>query len=104
MGQQSIRAARCRRHPFFKLPGHGRHDPWAWGDNYYGQLGTGSNLPQASPVQAGLDNDWVDVSTYDRHIIALKMDGSVYTWGDNYIGQLGTGNTLNANRPVRVQF
>ncbi len=73
---------------------------WTWGVNHLGQLGTSSAnetcgaadtlLPcSRTPLQvSGLDG-LVAVAAGDRHALALKRDGTVWTWGYNPYGQLG---------------
>jgi plastocyanin domain-containing protein len=68
---------------------------WAWGYNYYGQLGIGSSTLHATPVQVGTDTDWKMASIGKGHTVALRDDGTVWTWGFNSIGQLGLGNNGN---------
>ena len=65
---------------------------WAWGNNFYGQLGNGTaqninatpkivaNLPKAKSISAGAG-----------HSIALLSDGTAKAWGWNFYGQLGDG-------------
>jgi alpha-tubulin suppressor-like RCC1 family protein len=65
---------------------------WAWGSNFYGQLGNGTienvkhtpaivaNLPAAQSVGAG-----------GGHSVALLSDGTLRAWGWNFYGQLGDG-------------
>jgi len=40
---------------------------WAWGDNYYGQLGNGTTIDSRIAVQAGTDSDWIAVSAGGWH-------------------------------------
>ena len=75
---------------------------WAWGDNYYGQLGNGTNEECTTPVRIGVDEDWKAVSAGDGHTLALKEDGSLWAWGLNDDGQLGDGSNARRNSPVRV--
>jgi hypothetical protein len=79
---------------------------WAWGENYYGQLGIDSMETTDFPVRAGSDNDWVLVAAGSKHTVALKADGSLWTWGANGSGQLGIGATPDVvpmtNVPVRI--
>jgi len=56
---------------------------WAWGDNYYGQLGVGTEKDRRpTPVQvAGLTGVAAVAAGYD-HTVALKTDGTVWAWGN----------------------
>ncbi|MDI6897871.1 RCC1 domain-containing protein [Methanocella conradii] len=65
---------------------------WAWGYNNEGQLGDGTSLTRAEPVQVtGLTNVQAIASGF-AHNLALKDDGTVWAWGYNIYGQLGVGN------------
>lgn len=80
-------------------------DVMCWGDNQYGQLGTG-NLADTSRPQA-LDffdenfNAVTKVSAGGNHTCAIAY-GDLYCWGQNNEGQLGIGNTTNQSTPQRV--
>ena len=76
---------------------------WAWGLNYHGQLGIGSNNNSNVPVQVSALSDLVSVSTETHHSLALKSDGSVWAWGDNYNGELSASSDDNyINVPVQA--
>ena len=89
---------------------------WAWGDNTYGQLGTGKTfeeLPYApypvrvtglgtrtsEPVMARLTLI-KEISAGFRHAMARTADGSVYVWGDNSRGQLGQNEEVYSTYEV----
>jgi alpha-tubulin suppressor-like RCC1 family protein len=75
---------------------------WAWGDNYYGQLGNGANVKRSLPVKVKLANVKA-ISAGCDHNLALKENGTVWAWGDNYYGQLGNGSSEDSsNVPVKV--
>jgi len=72
---------------------------WAWGDNWYGQLGVGTYLTHTqhpTPVQVGAAKDWAAVSAGYQRTVALKTDGSLWNWG-------GTGNDYGS-RNVPILF
>lgn len=75
---------------------------WAWGYNYYGQLGDSSNLSRRTFVQITNDNNWKSVSAGNEHSLALKNDGTLWAWGENYQGQLGDSTSISKNYPVQV--
>jgi alpha-tubulin suppressor-like RCC1 family protein len=75
---------------------------WAWGANWAGQLGDGTNSRSLAPVVVSGLSDVVAVAAGGDHSLALKSDGTVWAWGDNYFGQLGDGSNSNRNVPVQV--
>ena len=77
---------------------------WAWGWNYFGQLGNGSNDESDVPVQVqGLTG--VDViaiaAGYDINL-ALDRKGGVWTWGQNSWGNLGNGGTSDSSTAMPI--
>src|ERR1051325_4711630 len=73
---------------------------YAWGGNYYGQLGDGYNFQQSHPVPVIFPvgvTSWVRISAGFNFSIALGNNGVLYAWGANSEGQLGNGTTANAN-------
>jgi alpha-tubulin suppressor-like RCC1 family protein len=54
---------------------------WAWGDNAYGQLGDGSSINRAVPVQVGTDTDWTAVAAGQNFGVGLKGNGTLWWWG-----------------------
>jgi alpha-tubulin suppressor-like RCC1 family protein len=90
---------------------------WAWGWNYFGQLGDGTtnwgyitNL-STTPVQVFGLTSVKSLGGRGYHSLALKTDGTVWAWGCNRDGELGNGvaydsgnNGINqgTNTPVQV--
>lgn len=72
---------------------------WAWGNNYYGQLGNGAGPGDpfhATPIQVPITGVVaIDCTAFGS--IALKADGTVWTWGA--ISSVGTpaSPVVNAN-------
>lgn len=74
---------------------------WAWGVNWHGRLGDGTDTDRYAPVQIGTDMDWAVVAVSHTHTIALKTDGSLWAWGYNAAGQFGDGTTDDQYSPIR---
>ena len=55
---------------------------WAWGLNYYGQVGDGTTTDRLRPVRLeGLERVvGVDAGFY--HSLAVDTDGNLFSWGD----------------------
>jgi alpha-tubulin suppressor-like RCC1 family protein len=79
---------------------------FSWGDNSYGQLGTGilgNNFNYYSPVPVVVKMSGVmsgktikTISTGSQHCLAISTDGLIFSWGSNNGGCLGAGY-LNGN-------
>jgi alpha-tubulin suppressor-like RCC1 family protein/chitodextrinase len=55
---------------------------WAWGDNIHGQLGDGTTVNRAQPVEIKGINGIKSVAAGHKHSLALKEDGTVWAWGN----------------------
>ncbi len=73
-----------------------------WGNNQYGQLGTGDTKTQALPVPVKGLNNIVSLSSQGNYNCALDSQGQVHCWGNNQSGQLGDGTDINRTRPRSV--
>ena len=79
---------------------------FAWGNDYYGQLGDGSNINTDIPIDITKNFNFSE----SEHIISLKSNignsmaitnnGRIFTWG-NYL-LIGKSESTNSNIPVDV--
>ncbi|WP_259465318.1 InlB B-repeat-containing protein [Bifidobacterium sp. wkB344] len=89
---------------------------YAWGYNYWGQLGNNNINSPSFPVHVRDPDKPTDtskglramqVSAEYANSLAVGSDGYAYAWGNNYRGQLGNNNNINSNSanpiPLRVR-
>lgn len=65
---------------------------WCWGDNEFGQLGSGvpdELAAEPQPVLGG--HTFVQLAAGRRHTCGLTSEGAIYCWGMNEAGQIGVG-------------
>ncbi len=64
---------------------------YCWGDNSEGQLGTSSDLDQATPTAVDTTQRFVSIAAGPTHTCGVTNGGEIYCWGCNADGQLGPG-------------
>ncbi|WP_428564642.1 MAG: hypothetical protein ACP59X_02605 [Solidesulfovibrio sp. DCME] len=77
---------------------------WAWGGNAGGQLGINdvTRAMRKNPILVPGLTGVVSVAAGQRHSLALKNDGTVWSWGENSNGQLGDGTRTDRLTPIQV--
>jgi alpha-tubulin suppressor-like RCC1 family protein len=74
-----------------------------WGDNGFGQLGTGTTAGSSVPVEvAGLSSGVAAVYAGEDYTCAVTLAGGARCWGNNGAGQLGDGSLAGRTTPVDV--
>lgn len=79
---------------------------YAWGSNFAGMLGNGTNIDSAAPVKVTMPVGvrFASVSAGWNHVIALSTEGRIYTWGSNAYGQLGSDAAGEVTVPKEISF
>ncbi len=79
---------------------------YAWGANFYGQLGNGTTANQTTPAAVSLQSGVraTDVAAGGTHILTNGSDGKLYASGLNNYGQLGDGTGNRGTTPVLVHL
>ncbi|WP_295782082.1 hypothetical protein [uncultured Microbacterium sp.] len=80
------------------------HHVYAWGNNVYGQLGTGDMTYRSTPTPISFPDGVIIVSVIagGYQSFAIDTDHHVYAWGNNSSGQLGTGDQTNRSTPTPI--
>ena len=75
---------------------------WAWGYNFYGQIGNGTTTTTTAPVQIGTATTWSTISAGYYFSLATRTDGTLWLWGRNVEGQLGDGTLTQRTAPGQL--
>src|SRR5205809_2403596 len=75
---------------------------YCWGDNGYGQLGTGTTTASSVPVLVSGGLSFAALSAGGNHACGVTTGGAGYCWGYNGDGELGDGTGTNSSVPVLV--
>lgn len=81
---------------------------YAWGYNFFGELGDGTNVNRLTPVKVTFPRRPAFTTIYsvaagEYHTLALT-DAGVFAWGENISGQLGDGSLTDSPVPLPVKF
>lgn len=76
---------------------------YSFGDNSYGQLGSGSTLVtnNLTPINYNTTK-WKTVSSGGYHSLGLDSSGYLFSWGSNTCGELGNGTTISQFTPLQI--
>ncbi|MBI4419412.1 MAG: hypothetical protein HY560_01190 [Gemmatimonadetes bacterium] len=75
---------------------------YCWGDNGYGELGSGTPTKSTTPVVVSGGLTFTAVSAGGYHTCGITSTGAAYCWGLNGSGQLGNGDSTESPTPVPV--
>ncbi|WP_420128649.1 PKD domain-containing protein [Longimicrobium sp.] len=67
-------------------------EPYCWGGNGDGQLGTGSNQDRGAPAAVMGGHVFTSIVAGTAHACGLKSNGEVWCWGNNRYRALGTAS------------
>lgn len=83
---------------------------WTWGANWNGQLGDDTTSARYAPGKVQKSSTYgggdltgiVSVSIGQSQMVALDVDGHVWTWGSNQSGALGNNSSVDSYTAVKV--
>lgn len=77
---------------------------YTWGDNYFGQLGNGTQDDSDTPVRLGGARSVIAAGMYHSNAIGTDSYRYYYAWGYNGYGQLGDGSNNTSYTPELVSL
>ena len=75
---------------------------WAWGYNFEGQLGDGTDINRSSPVQIKAGTSFIAASAGEKYGHFIDTTYKLHATGTNLFGQLGDGTTVDKSSPVQI--
>jgi alpha-tubulin suppressor-like RCC1 family protein len=76
---------------------------WGWGTNFYGGIGAGTIILQASiPLRIGTASNWKHVAAGFMHSLATRTDGTLWGTGRSDYGQVGDGTPEQRHSFVQI--
>ena len=76
---------------------------WAWGRNFYGQIGDGTTTTRYSPVPIKAETKFSAIAAGTDYSLAIDSGGNLWAWGSNSDGKLGDGTTTTRYSPVPIK-
>jgi alpha-tubulin suppressor-like RCC1 family protein len=73
-----------------------------WGNNVFGQMGSGSTGDRVPPTDVAGPVRFGSVSAGAVHTCGLDANGSAYCWGNGFAGALGVGGVEESLMPIAV--
>ena len=77
---------------------------WSFGENKYGQLGTGNTTNFNVPQKLQNVPPVLSVSCGSVHSLMITNDSNLWSWGSNAFGQLCHGDTEDRSNPQKTSF
>lgn len=86
----------------------GINQAYCWGQNDYGQVGTGSRsqlelLPNLVNGEVTVDKSVISISIGNLHGCMVVSNGKLYCWGRNSYGQLGADSYTDTYSPALIK-
>jgi len=75
---------------------------WCWGTNDHGQLGDGTTIERATPVQVQGGHVFVQIAAGWDHFCGRTAAGEIWCWGYGSNGQMGDDHRDESATPVTV--